>query len=197
MHSPAEIARSVAERTARESYGRLVAVLAKRTRDIAAAEDALAEAFARALSTWPTRGVPDSPEAWLLTVARRTVSSVERHRGVRDAARATLENVHDELSSSEGSEFPDERLKLLFVCAHPVIDPAVRTPLMLQTVLGLDAVRIGRAFLAPAATIGQRLVRAKKKIRDTGLRFDVPDSSRWAERLEDVLAAIYAAYSTG
>lgn len=190
-------ARASAERAARDSYGRLLAILIQRTRDIAAAEDALAESFRRALETWPSRGVPDAPEAWLLTVARRTVSSGERHRAVRDGARVSLEITYDEMSGQEESTFPDERLKLLFTCAHPAIDPAIRTPLMLQTVLGFDAVRIGNAFLTAPTTMGQRLVRAKKKIRDAGLRVEEPPPERLGERLSDVLAAIYAAYGTG
>ncbi len=133
----------------------------------------------------------------MLTVARRTVSSGDRHQRVRDGAHSSLEIVYEEMSGRDQSAFPDDRMKLLFTCAHPAIDEAIRTPLMLQTVLGLDAVRIGQAFLTPPTTMGQRLVRAKKKIRDAGLRFEVPPRERLTERLEDVLAAIYAAYGTG
>lgn len=190
-------ARRAAERAARASYGRLLAILGTRTRDIAAAEDALAEAFASALRVWPERGVPANPDAWLLTAARNTLSNDHRHRQVRDGAAAEIVRGIEEAAADEERPFPDERLKLLFVCAHPAIDPAVRTPLMLQTVLGLDAVRIGRAFLVPAATMGQRLVRAKAKIRDAGLRFEVPEPEHFGERVGDVLDAIYAAFGTG
>lgn len=181
--------RQIAEATARASYGRLVAMLASRSRDLAAAEDALADAFAAALRVWPTRGVPDNPEAWLWTAARRNLGHVDRGRRVRELAHDALVPVADEPAS-----FPDRRLALLFVCAHPAIDEAVRTPLMLQVVLGLDAARIGAAFLVPPATMGQRLVRAKAKIRDAGVPFETPDPEHLAARLDDVLSAIYAAF---
>jgi RNA polymerase sigma-70 factor (ECF subfamily) len=191
-----DTARRAAEAAARGSYGRLVAILAARTRDIAAAEDALAEAFAAALRTWPARGVPANPDAWLLTVARNALSNARRHHRVRDAAAAEVLRRCEELAEA-GQEIPDERLRLMFVCAHPAIDRAVRTPLMLQAVLGLNAARIGAAFLVAPAAMGQRLVRAKARIRDTGLRFAVPEGPDLAARLADVLDAIYAAYGTG
>ncbi|MBK6685786.1 MAG: RNA polymerase subunit sigma-70 [Deltaproteobacteria bacterium] len=179
------------------SYGRLLAILASRTSDIAAAEDALSEAFATALKTWPERGVPDNPAAWLLTAARRNVLHRLRHQEVqRGAVDALLLRV-DERSDPEGWSTLDERLALLFVCAHPAIDEGIRTPLMLQTVLGLDAQRIGSAFLVAPATMGQRLVRAKAKIKADGLRFEVPDASELAVRLEDVLRSVYVAYGAG
>lgn len=199
MNAAPEIARRAAETAARDSYGRLLAFLAARARNIAACEDALAEAFRAALETWPTRGVPDRPEAWLLTAARRNLLHGYRHDKVRDATTPTLallggEEGHDPL---QNETIPDERLKLMFVCAHPAIDAAARTPLMLQTVLGLDAARIASAFLVSPATMGQRLVRAKAKIRDAGIAFAIPGPDELAGRLDAVLAAIYAAYSRG
>lgn len=188
-------ARRAAETAARTSYGRLLALLSAQSRDIAACEDALAEAFVSALRDWPEKGVPANPEAWLLTAARNSIKNVHRHRNVADAAQAEIERRIE--CGLEKSEFPDERLKLLFVCAHPAIDAAARTPLMLQTVLGLDAARIANAFLVAPSTMGQRLVRAKAKIRDGGLRFSIPDREEMPERLDDVLNAIYAAYGTG
>lgn len=188
-------ARRTAELAARTSYGRLLAILASGSRDISAAEDALSEAFAAALKSWPERGVPDNPDAWLLTAARNSQRNLVRHAKVRDGAALEMERHFEELSQLQ-RDFPDERLKMLFVCAHPAIDEAIRTPLMLQIVLGLDAVRIGSAFLVAPSTMGQRLVRAKAKIRDSGLRFSVPDSDALAERLTDVLNAIYAAFGT-
>jgi RNA polymerase sigma-70 factor, ECF subfamily len=190
-------AQRTAETVARASYGRLIALLAARSRDIAAAEDALAEAFRKALELWPGQGVPERPEAWLLTVARHHLDHGYRHAQVRAGAAATLDLLYEEAGARETTTFPDERLKLLFVCAHPAIDPASRTPLMLQCVLGLDAARIGAAFLVPAATMGQRLVRAKAKIRDAGIGFETPEPADLTERLEAALAAIYAAYGTG
>ena len=193
------LATSRAAVAARASYSRLVAYLAAHSGDIAAAEDALADAFRAALETWPTRGIPDKPEAWLLTTARRRLVDGARHMTVRRNAAATMAQLTEEASERAAADhgFPDERLKLLFVCAHPAIGVAARTPLMLQTVLGLDAARIASAFLVAPATMGQRLVRAKAKIRDAGIAFDVPEHGELPARLDAVLEAIYAAYGTG
>lgn len=196
----ADAAARAADQAARQSYGRLIAYLSARSRNIPAAEDALAEAFRSALEHWPVTGVPKAPEAWLLTTARRVLGKSARHRKVARAAEPGLVNQIEEAIAameSEAQEFADERLKLLFVCAHPAIDPAAQTPLMLQTVLGLDAARIAAAFLEQPATMGQRLVRAKARIRDTGLRFAVPEADELPSRLEAVLQAIYAAFTAG
>ena len=183
---------------ARESYGRLVAYLAARSHDIAAAEDALADAFAAALERWPRDGVPDAPEAWLLTTARRRLHDRWRHRRVEADAEPTLAILFDELAEAPPeTRFPDERLKLMFVCAHPAIDPAARPALMLQAVLGLDAARMASAFVVAPATLSQRLVRAKTKIRAAAIAYEVPGEDEWDARLGDVLDAIYAAYGTG
>ena len=192
-------ARVAAELAARTSYGRLVAYLAARSRDVAAAEDALGDAFAAALKTWPRIGVPDKPEAWLLTVARRHLVDAARHAGVKAAGAATLRTAVLEAQQEASWEtvFPDERLKLLFVCAHPAIDEAARTPLMLQAVLGLDAARIASAFLVAPAAMGQRLVRVKARIRDAGIRFEIPARGELPRRLQAVLDAVYAAYGSG
>ena len=184
------------ERVARESYGRLVAYLSSHTRDVASAEDALSNALVAALTTWPRDGVPRNPEAWLLTTARHSLIDLVRHQQVAEASEPILRLLREE-HEEETLSFPDERLKLLFVCAHPAIDPAMHTPLMLQTVLGLDALRIGQAFLVSPTTMGQRLVRAKTKIRDGGIRFEVPQEHEWLHRLEAVLEAIYAAFGIG
>src|SRR5271168_2948096 len=186
------------ERVARESYGRLVAYLCVNTRDLAAAEDALSEALMKGLTAWPRDGVPQNPEGWLLKAARNTVIDAARHQSVVRASEPTLLLLKDEtMETSLSTEFPDERLKLLFVCAHPAIDPNMHTPLMLQTVLGLDAERIAHAFLISPKTMGQRLVRAKIKIRDGGIRFEIPDRGELSTRLEAVLEAIYAAFGIG
>lgn len=190
-------ARGAAELAARASYGRLIALLAARSGDIAGAEDALGDALVAALARWPETGVPDNPDAWLLTAARNRQNNRHRQTATHATAVPDLELRAIERGEIEPDEIPDARLRLLFVCAHPAIDPAVRAPLMLQTVLGLDAATIAAAFLIAPATMGQRLVRAKTKIRDAGLPFEVPDAERLAARLPDVLDAIYAAYGTG
>jgi predicted RNA polymerase sigma factor len=197
VQSSESVARAV-ESVARESYGRLVAYLASRTRDPAGAEDALGDALLAALSTWPRNGIPASPEAWLLTAARHRLIDHSRHRLVRVQSEPTLQII---LEASRNCEdrgvLPDERLNLMLVCAHPAIDSDMHTPLMLQTVLGLDAVAIGRAFLVAPQTMGQRLVRAKTKIRQAGIAFEIPDASLLPVRLGAVLNAVYAAFGAG
>jgi RNA polymerase sigma-70 factor (ECF subfamily) len=184
---------------ARQSYGRLIAYLASRARDLAGAEDALSDAFAAALERWPVDGVPQKPEAWLLRAARNRMIDGARRLQVRQRSEKFLLQLAEEAQNVAATheQFPDERLKLLFVCAHPAIDAAARTPLMLQTVLGIDAARIASAFLVSPAAMGQRLVRAKSKIHDAGIPFRVPDPPEWNDRVSFVLDAIYAAYTAG
>jgi len=199
MAQPGELlaARAAAELAARASYGRLLATLARQWRDLSAAEDALAEAFRAALESWPKAGVPARPEAWLLTSARNALIDAARRRRARADATPTLVLVAGRDDEGDSGAFPDERLKLLFVCAHPAIDASVRPALMLQAVLGLDAARIAAAFLTSPAALGQRLVRAKARIREAGLAFAVPEQAELPERLHCVLQAIYAAYGSG
>ncbi|MEO6017217.1 MAG: DUF6596 domain-containing protein [Polaromonas sp.] len=189
---------AAAELAARQSYGRLLAILSARTRDIAASEDALADAFASALESWPRDGVPANPPAWLLTVARRNILDQWRRSKVREDAAQTLVLLADEFADTpEGGAVMDERMRLMFVCAHPAIDAAARAPLMLQTVLGLDVARMAGPFLTSPATLGQRLVRAKTRIRVAGIAFTNPLADELPRRLHDVQDGIYAAYGAG
>jgi RNA polymerase sigma-70 factor (ECF subfamily) len=187
------------ERVARESYGKLVAFLAARTRDVAGAEDALSEAFAAALIDWAKKGVPANPEGWLLTVARRKQIDAARQRqtadGAADHLRFLAEIAAVDIEREDG--IPDERLALMFACAHPAIECGIRAPLMLQTVLGFDAAAIASAFLVSPATMGQRLVRAKNKIKVAGVPFRIPDRDELRPRLAAVLDAVYATYAEG
>lgn len=189
------LAHSIAEAAARRSYGKLVALLAMRTRDVAAAEDALADAFAAALADWPQRGCPANPEAWLMTVARRRAIDGARHRQVGDEVTNQLAILADEIDEREAGALPDRRLALLFACTHPALDAAIRTPLMLQVVLGLEAKTIASAFLTSPAAMSKRLARAKSKIHEAGIPFSVPEREELPGRLAAVLEAVYAAYA--
>ena len=188
----------LAERVARESYGRLLALLTARTRDVAAAEDALSDAFAAALTAWPRAGAPDNPEAWLFAAARRKLIDVARRAQTASAGEAEIVRSIEEMEAAVSERgAPDRRLGLMFACAHPDIDPAARTPLMLQTVLGLSAERIAAAFLVAPAAMSQRLVRAKKRIAEARIPFDIPPPTEWSAQLDGVLQAIYATYAEG
>ncbi len=170
-----------------------MAILTKSSgRDVALAEDALSEAFLKALSTWPDSGVPSSPEAWLIRTARNAI--VDRFRHVQ-VTQVSIELLLDRLETRP-QEYPDQRMALMFVCCHPAISSEIRTPLILQTVLGLRVEQIASAFLVSPSALEKRLVRAKRKIKEAGIPFEIPSASELPERLEDVLQAIYAAYGT-
>lgn len=192
-----EQSRRAADRAARESYGRLVALLSSITRDVASAEDALAEAFAAALRQWPSQGVPRNPQGWLLAVARRRLVDASRRSGTHERFQEHLKLITDELDAEReiSREIPDRRVALMFACAHPEIEPSIRTPLILQTILGFTAEAIAAAFLVPPATMAQRLVRAKARLKQSGIPFAVPELVDLPGRLDAVLQAVYAAYS--
>lgn len=192
-------ARATAENAARASYGRLLAILAARTGNITFAEDLLSEAFVKALAAWPDTGAPECPEAWLLAVAQRSLIDQKRHDAVRVNAEPEIARLTEQLAEDNGAkdgDTPDKRLGLMMTCAHPAIDPAIRAPLILQCVLGLDAERIGAAFLVPASTMGQRLVRAKRKIEAAKIPFEVPGPELLPDRIDAVLDALYVAFGT-
>lgn len=191
----ADEARAAAERAARDSYGRLLALLAAAAGDVVLAEDALSTAFEQALRTWPRTGVPRNPDGWLLTVARNRIRDLWRSAAHRTSAplddAAADAAAYDPLADVDPDAVPDRRLVLLLVCAHPAIAADVRTPLMLQTVLGLEAAQVARLFAVPPATMAQRLVRAKRRIAAARVPFAVPDRSVLPERLPAVLEAVY------
>ena len=202
VHEGDERARSTAEAVARRSYGKLVAFLAARTGDVASAEDALSEAFAAALADWPGSGCPANPEAWLMTVARRKMIDVFRGQRRSEIASEELQLMARRLEAAAADaerlgEIPDQRLALMFACAHPAIDAGIRAPLILQVILGMDAKAIASAFLTSPAAMGKRLVRAKEKIRQAGIPFSIPQPNELPGRLDSVLEAIYAAFAEG
>lgn len=182
-----------------ESYGRLVALLARRTHDVAAAEDALGDAMMAALASWPKTGVPQSPDAWLMAVAQRKHLDAIRRTQTAAAASPDLQIMAEAVASAADADraLPDGRLGLMFACAHPAIDPSARAPLILQTILGFNADEIASAFLTTPGAMSQRLVRAKTKIKVARISFRLPDRDDLADRLNSVLDAIYAAFSLG
>jgi RNA polymerase sigma-70 factor (ECF subfamily) len=194
--TPEHPARRAAELAARHSYGRIVAYLVRSWRNLAAVEDALGEAFARALETWPVTGVPAQPDAWLLVTARRRLTDAARSNAVRaNAVRSLLVTTPDQ--PGEEAVVPDKRLELMFACAHPAIDPAIHAPLMLQAVLGLSAQHIASSFLVSPDAMSRRLSRAKQRIADIGLSFELPEPESLPGRITSVAEAIYAAYGQG
>lgn len=190
---PARAGDDVLAKAHRQWFGRLVGWLFRMTGDLQLAEDAVGTAFASAVRAWRAKGVPDSPEAWLRVVARNEAMRMLT-REKRTIAVPPEEFTMREAEAPASDPPYDDRLGLMFVCAHPAIDRRLHAPLMLQAVLGVDAARIASAFLVPPATMGQRLSRAKTKIRDAGIRFRRPGPDELPSRLAPVLQAVYGAY---
>ena len=186
------------ERVFRAASGRIIAVLAARYRSLALAEDAFSEACLKALRAWPESGVPDDPAAWLYRAASRVILDALRQRSVRE--RHSLiepppEPSPETLLLDDSQVIPDERLRLILICCHPAVAQDARAALTLRLVCGLTVTEIARAFLVEEATLAQRLVRAKRKIAETGVSFELPPPELWPERLESVLSTLEIAYS--
>lgn len=187
---------AAATRAARDSYGRLLSLLASRGVGLPEAEDALADAFVAALTQWPRDGVPECPDAWLQTVARRRLIDASRKTARLMDRFPEMAILMEELSAAETIEtLPDRRLTLLLACADPAVAETNRTALMLNVVLGLTAEEIAPLYVVPAKTMSQRLVRAKARLREGGVGFQEPEAELLPERLDPVLDAIYGAYT--
>jgi RNA polymerase sigma-70 factor (ECF subfamily) len=192
------------DRAFREEWSRMVAHLAGRYRDLSIAEEAAAEAFADAARQWPVDGRPASPGAWLMTAARRRAVDLVRRRAAaervaeREGARRAALPPSDDLAAVEADlVVRDERLELVVACCHPALAPESRLALTLRCVAGLTTAEIARAFLVPEATVAQRIVRAKRKVRDAGIRFALPEPDQLAGRLESVRTVLYLLFSEG
>ena len=186
------------ERVFRAASGRIIAVLAARYRSLALAEDGFSEACLRALRAWPESGVPDDPAAWLYRAASRVVLDAVRQHSVRERhsiPEPPPEPSAEELLADDSMVIPDERLRLIFICCHPAVAQDARAALTLRLVCGLTVTEIARAFLIEEAALAQRLVRAKRKIAEAGVSFELPPPEHWPERLESVLSTLEVAYS--